>query len=67
MSISKLIYSFNKTCIDHHHMPGTALGTGVPQETRQAKALSSWGHLPSLEASPAFYAAPTDANTESSE
>lgn len=67
VSTSKLIYSLNKICIDHHHMPGTALGTGVPQERKQAKALSVWGHLPSLEASPAFYAAPTDANTEPSE
>lgn len=67
VSTSKLIYSFNKICIDHHHMPGTALGTGVARERKQAEALSMWGHLPSLEASPAFYAIPTEANKESSE
>ena len=39
----------------------------TPLGHEQAKALSMWGHLPSLEASPAFYAAPTDANTEPSE
>ena len=48
VSTSKLIYSFNKICIAHHYMPGTALGTGVPQERKQAEALSVWGHLPSL-------------------
>lgn len=31
MSTAKLIYSFNKIRIDHHHEAGAALGTGVPQ------------------------------------